>query len=104
MWQIKQSRFFWKFPGSRPEKLISFCPLSLPSLLQHDLHAYSLYFTLLFLCSFAMYLRYPPVYYQKTNRCLTDGNLPGINCWEIAHSEILSPHILLLILIGILDR
>lgn len=82
---------FWKSPGSSPEKLISSCSLSVSSMLQHDLHAYSLCFSLLFLCSFAMYLRYSPVYYQETNRCLTDGNLPGINCWETAHSRDLIP-------------
>jgi len=72
-------------------------------MLGHDLHAYSLCFTLLFLCSFATYLTYSLIYYQETNRCLTDGNLPAINCWETAHSEILSLHFLFLILIGIPD-
>lgn len=101
--QTNLPRVFWNSPGSSPEKLISFCPLNLSSMLGHDLHAYSLSFTLLFLCSFATYLRYSLIYYQETNRCLTDGNLPAINCWETAHSEILSLPFLLLILIGIPD-
>lgn len=94
--QTNLQRAFWNSPGSSPEKLISFCPLNLFCLLGHDLHSYSLCFILLFLCSFATYLRYSLIYYQETNGCLTDGNLPAINCWESTYLEILSLHFLVL--------